>query len=174
MKFEVLQRRKIYQGRAFEVESVLLSLPDSRQRDYDLVVHSGAVTVVPVDEAGNIWFVRQFRLGSMSELLELPAGVLEEGEDPREGAAREVREETGMAAGELRRLGEFFMAPGYSTEHMYVFLASGLYAAPLQADWDEFLQVQKIPKGEVYRMARQGELTDGKTLAALFLAEESI
>ncbi len=171
MSYQILERKNIYQGRVFAVENVLLTLPDDRQRSYDLVVHNGAVTVVPLDEAGCIWFVRQFRLGSMSQLLELPAGVLEQGEDPSAGAAREIREEIGMAAGELHPLGEFFMAPGYSTEHMEVFLASHLYPSPLQADWDEFLKVEKIPAGEALRMARQGQILDGKTLAALLLAE---
>ena len=171
MTFEILNRKKIYQGRAFAVEQVLVTLPNGRQQSYDLVSHLPAVTLVPVDRDRNLWFVSQFRLGSMDDMLELPAGVLEEGEAPANGAAREIREEIGKAAGELRLLGSFYMAPGYSSEYMHVFLASSLYDAPLAADADEFLNVHLIPVDEVYRMVRRNEIRDGKTLAALLLAE---
>lgn len=171
MTFEILNRKIIYQGRAFDVEQVLASLPNGRQQSYDLVRHLPAVTLVPYDSDGNLWFVSQFRLGAMHVLLELPAGVLEEGEPPETGAAREIREEIGKAAGELRELGAFYMAAGYSSEYMHIFLATGLYDAPLAADADEFLQVRVIPVDEVYRMVQQNEIHDGKTLSALLLAE---
>lgn len=171
MTFNILNRKNVYHGRAFEVEQVLISLPDGRQQNYDLVSHVPAVTLVPYDSDGNLWFVSQFRLGAMDDLLELPAGVLEEGEPPEAGAAREIREEIGKAAGELRELGAFYMSAGYSSEYMHIFLATGLYDAPLAADADEFLKVRVIPVDEVYRMVRQNEIQDGKTLSALLLAQ---
>jgi len=171
MTHKILRSKNVYQGRAFDVEQVLINLPNGRQQTYDLVSHLPAVTLVPYDQDGNLWFVSQFRLGAMDELLELPAGVLEEGEAPESGAAREIREEIGKAAGELRKLGGFYMAPGYSSEFMHVFLATGLYDAPLAADADEFLKVRIIPVDEVYRMVRNNEISDGKTLSALLLAE---
>ena len=85
-------------------------------------------------------------------------------------AAREVREETGMAAGSLQRIGDFYLAPGYSTEFMAVFLATELYPAPLQADADEFLEVEKVPVRQAYQMAESGQVPDAKSLAALLLA----
>jgi ADP-ribose pyrophosphatase len=97
--------------------------------------------------------------------------MLEDDEDPLSGAAREVREEIGLAAGKMERLGDFFMAPGYSTEHMHVFLATNLYPAPLPQDQDEFLSVSRIPARKALEMARNGQIHDGKTLAALLLAE---
>lgn len=170
MKFEILNREKQYQGRAFAVQKVLMRLPNDKQRNYDLVDHNDSVTILPVDQQGNIWFVRQFRLGAEDQLLELPAGVLENGEDPLNCAARELREETGMGSEKLDFLGDFFLAPGYSNEHMYVYLATMLFPEALQADADEFLNVEKIPLGEVYEMAKKGQLKDAKTLATLLLA----
>lgn len=168
--YRELRRETIYTGRAFAVERVTFTLPDDRERTYDLVNHRGSVTVIPLDAGGRILFVTQYRLGAGAALLELPAGV-NDGEDPAECAAREIREETGMAAGKLQMLGSFYLAPGYSSEYMHIFLATDLYPDPLAADDDEFLTVSAIPAAEALAMARRGEIHDGKTLAALFLAE---
>lgn len=170
MKFEILNRETVYKGRAFVVQRLEVKLPDERLTSYDVVKHTGAVTLVPLDGEGNILFVRQFRIAVNSELLELPAGTLEEGEEPEICAAREIREETGMAARSLRKLGDYFLAPGYSSEHMHVYLATDLYHAPLKADADEFLQVQKIPIAKALEMAAANEIKDAKTLACLLLA----
>ncbi len=171
MKFEILNSEAMYHGRAFDVARCEVRLPDGRLSHYDLVQHRGAVTLVPVDDQGRILLVCQYRLGADRELWELPAGVLEAGEAPESAAAREVREETGFAARELRKLGEFYMAPGYSSEFMFVFLASGLYEAPLQADADEFLQVAAVPAKECFEMIHSGKIIDGKTIASLLLAQ---
>ena len=170
MAFELLQRTVLHAGRVFTVAQHTLQLPNGKSQTYDLVEHEGAVTILPMDQAGNIWFVRQYRLGAGRHLLELPAGVLHAGEEPLEGAAREVREEIGMAAGNLKRLGGFYMAPGYSTEYMHVFLAGDLTPAPLPQDEDEFIERVSIPVTEALAMAQRGEIEDGKTLVALFLA----
>jgi len=169
MKFEVLQREIIHQGHIFNLQRVQALLPDGHIRHYDLVDLNGSVTILPVDDGNNVWFVRQYRLGAMQEMLELPAGLLEKGEDAAEGALRELREEIGMTAKHLVKLGEFFLAPGYSTEFMRIYLATGLSAAPLEADSDEFLNVQKIPLSRVMAMIQQQEIHDGKTLAALMM-----
>lgn len=171
---DIVERNLVYTGRAFRVESVQVRLPDGRKRRYDLVNHRGAVTILPLDEEGRVWFVRQWRIGAQQELLELPAGVLEESEDPTAGAAREVREEIGMAAGTLLEIGQFYMAPGYSTELMHVFLATDLTPDPLRADDDEFLEIIRIPLAQVMEMAQKGEITDGKTLSALLLSQKYI
>ena len=174
MNFEIIHRKSHYQGRAFNVERLETKLPDGRINFYDLVQHNDSVTILPLDQEGNIWFVQQFRMGSMNILLELPAGVLDDGEKPETGAAREIREETGLSAGKLQKLGEYYLAPGYSTEFMYAFLATDLKPDPLQADDDEFLKVRAIPTREVYDMVQKGEIKDSKTLAALLLAEKYI
>ncbi len=174
MEFTPLSRETVYQGRAFGVERVQLRLPDGKQRGYDLVRHNDSVTIIPLDGHGNLLFVNQFRLGVGGDLLELPAGVMGAGESPEVCAAREVREETGMAAARLELLGDFYLAPGYSSEHMYVFLASGLYEDALEQDADEFLQLVPIPVAKAYEMARSGQIRDSKSLAALMLAAEKL
>lgn len=170
MPAEYLGSENIYHGRAFNVQRDRVRMPDGREAHFDVVEHVGAVTLVPVDNAGNMYFVRQYRSGPRDTLLELPAGTLEPDEPHAVCAAREVREEIGMAADQLDLIGETWLAPGYSTEYMYFYLATGLYASPLDSDADEFLEIQAIPVREVYAMAYRGELKDGKTLAALLLA----
>lgn len=170
IKFEWLDKEEIYRGRAFGVEKVKVRLPDGRITHYDLVKHTGAVTLVPVDDQNRIVFVRQYRMGAGDMLLELPAGTLEDNEDPTICAAREIREETGMAAKETLKLGEFFLAPGYSSEYMHVYLMTGLYAAPLEHDDDEFLQTEAIPVDIVWKMIQENQINDGKTLACLLMA----
>ena len=171
MTFLELNREKQYQGHVFDVAKVHIRLPDGRERDYDLVEHGDSVTILPVDKNGDILFVSQHRLGSGGTLLELPAGVLDPGESPLTSARRELREETGQDARELKQLGGFYLAPGYTDEYMTVFLATGLNDAPLDADEDEFLQIKTISIKEAYQKTRNGELQDGKTIAALLLAQ---
>lgn len=170
MDHEIIRTEILYRGRAFDTQRVLTRMPDGREKHFDLVSHKRAVTLVPVDHDGNMYFVSQFRIGAGQMLDELPAGVVETGEDPAECAARELREETGMAARSLLPLGQLYLAPGYSTEFMYLYLATDLYPAPLRQDEDEFLSLKKYTVTEAFQMAEAGKIQDAKTLAALFLA----
>jgi ADP-ribose pyrophosphatase len=174
MGFNLLDEEMIYHGRVFDLVRAHFRLPNGKEPTFDLVKHHGAVVVVPVDQNGNIWFVRQFRIGAGQDLLELPAGLLETGEGPEASAARETQEEIGMAPGHLEKLGEFYMVPGYSTEKLYAYLATGLYASALPTDEDELIERTALPIDEVYRMAEAGEIQDGKTLASLLLARPAI
>ena len=170
MTHRLLYREKQYSGPVFDVAKVYLQLPNGRERAYDLVEHDDSVTIIPVDANGQIYFVTQYRVGSDGLLLELPAGVLEHGEDPPVSAEREIREEIGMGAESLRELGGFYLAPGYTDEYMTVYLATGLHPSPLEPDEDEFLNLVTMPVEEAYQKALAGEIQDGKTLAALLLA----
>ena len=170
MPFELLRSEILVQGRAFKVKRDILKTPDGQETRLEIVEHGGSVVLFAVDDDGNLLFVRQYRTAVGRDLLELPAGT-REGDEPFEAcAAREIREETGMEAGKLQKLGEFYLVPGYSTELMTAFLATELKENPLQADDDEFLQVEKIPLRKAMEMAEHGEIQDGKTLAALLLA----
>jgi nudix-type nucleoside diphosphatase (YffH/AdpP family) len=174
MSFKFLDEETIYRGRVFDLVRIHFQLPNGKEPTFDLVKHHGAVVILPVDQQGNIWFVRQFRIGAEQDLLELPAGILEKDEVPEASAARETQEEIGMAPGQLQKLGEFYMVPGYSTEKLHAFLATGLYASALPTDEDELLERVALPIQKVYEMARSGKIQDGKTLAVLFLAEPVI
>ena len=174
MPFEVLKSEVLMKGRAFAIRRDHLKTPDGRETKFDIIEHGGSVVIIPVDEKGNVLLVRQYRHATGGDLLELPAGTLDDNEDPEVCAAREIREETGMAAGKLTKLGEFYLVPGYSTEFMIVYLATGLSDNPLDADDDEFLSVESIPVAEAIKMAERGEIPDAKSLAALFLAKSAL
>jgi len=170
MKFDLLGSEIVYQGRAITLRVDNLRTPDGRDVKYDIINHHGSVILVPVDEHKKVYFVRQYRHAAGLEMLELPAGTLEPGEAPEVCAAREIREETGMQADNIKKIGSFYLAPGYSTEHMHVFLATGLSVNPLEADIDEFLSVEVLSLDETLKLAESGQLLDAKSLAALLLA----
>ena len=170
MKFELISSEPLYKGRAFSVRRDKVKLPNGNTSNLDIVEHIGSAVIVPVDDKGMMYFVRQYRHAAEQEMLELPAGTLEPGEDPMVCAQREVREETGMAAGKIRQIGGFYLAPGYSTEYMRVYLAEELRVDPLEADADEFLNVETLPIQDALDLARTGKLPDAKSLAALLLA----
>jgi ADP-ribose pyrophosphatase len=171
MKFQLVKSENTYKGRAFSVRRDDLLTPTGTTVKYDIIEHIGSVSLVPVDQDGQIYFVRQYRHAAQLDLLELPAGTLEPGEPPQEAAAREIREEIGMAAKSLIEIGSFYLAPGYSTELMHVFLATGLTHDPLEPDADEYLSVEKIPVEAALQLAESGQIKDAKSLAALFLAK---
>jgi ADP-ribose pyrophosphatase len=170
MHIKTLESKHAFHGRVFDVRQDKIELPDGRQVEMDIVVHHAAVTMLPIDAEGQIWFIRQYRHAIQEELLELPAGVSEPGEDPRESAQRELREEIGMAAGRLEKLGGFHLAPGYSTEYMHLYLATELTSSPLPGDETEVLYVEKIPARQAMRLAEEGGLQDSKSLVAMFWA----
>ena len=174
MSFELIRSERLLQGRAFNVRRDTLRTPDRRETKLDIVEHGGSVVLIPMDDANNLLFVWQYRHAAGKNLLELPAGT-RNGQEPFEQcAAREIREETGMEAGQLQKIGEFYLVPGYSTEFMAVFLATQLSENPLDADEDEFLQVEKIPLKRAIDMAERGEVQDAKSLAALLLARSHL
>jgi ADP-ribose pyrophosphatase len=168
--FRLIKSETLLEGRAFKIRRDYLSTPDGRETKYEIVEHTGSVVMLPIDSEGNLLFVRQYRHAAGSDLLELPAGTRDENETYESCAAREIREETGMAAGLLEKVGEFYLAPGYSTEFMAVFLAKELRPSPLTPDADEFLQLERIPLKKALQMAEEGQVVDAKSLAALFLA----
>ena len=170
MPFEFISSEILLQGRAFKVRRDTLKTPDGRETKYEIIEHGGSVVLVPVDDQGNVLFVRQYRHATGQDLLELPAGT-RDGEEPFEKcAAREIREETGMEAGTLLKVGEFYLVPGYSSEFMAVFLATDLKENPLDGDEDEFLQLEKFTVKEVNAMFERGDVLDAKSLAAWLLA----
>ena len=172
--FELIKSRKVFQGRAFNVRIDTVRTPEGRIIDLDIVDRRESVAVVSIDDSGHVLFVRQYRHPTETSILELPAGVIEAGETPDACAAREIREEVGMAAREIRKIGSFYLAPGYSSEFMHVFLAVDLYPDRLQGDEDELIEVEKLPAGAVLEMAETGQIQDAKSLAALLLARQHL
>jgi len=161
----------VYSGKVFTVRVDHVQLDTGKVIKLDIVQHNGAIIIVPLDREGNIWFVEQYRYAAAEPLLELPAGTLEDQEDPLSSAQRELREEIGMAAAKFTHLGEFYLAPGYSTEYSYIYLAEDLSPAPLPCDEDEMITVVKAPVEEVFQWVKAKKIRDSKTLAALLLAQ---
>jgi ADP-ribose pyrophosphatase len=174
MPIEVLNQTTIYRGRAFNVRQDEVRFPNQHTVNLDIIEHVGAVTILPLDSDDCILFIRQYRHAVGKELLELPAGTLSPDELPEHCALREIREETGFAAGKLVKIGEFYLAPGYSTEYMHLYLATDLHPDPLPGDEDEFITLERVPIPQAYQLALHGELQDGKSLAALLLAQNLI
>ncbi|MBR0039958.1 MAG: NUDIX hydrolase [Oscillospiraceae bacterium] len=137
----------------------------------EVVEHPGGVGILPVDDEGFCYMVRQFRYPFSRQLLEIPAGKLEYGEDPLSCAVRELGEETGFSAETMIPMGCCLTSPGFSTEVLHLYLARGLHAGRAHLDEDEFLNVEKLPLSELAAMADRNEIEDGKTLIAVLKAE---
>ena len=167
---KITNRKEVFKGRAFNVEELQLTLPDGREQVYYLVDHLDAVTILPIDREGMVYFVSQFRVGAEQNVLELPAGMMNPGEEPLTSAHRELQEEIGHDAGKMEKVGSFWMAPGYTSEFLHIFLATDLIEHKLPEDDDEFLSVVKVDLRQAFEMIKSGEIQDGKTLSTFMLA----
>ncbi len=165
----VIESRLMYAGRIISVRHDTVRLPDGTESTRDVVAHPGAVCIVPVLD-DHILMVRQYRLPAERPLLELPAGTRHADEMPEVCAARELEEETGYSAGNLLLLGSYFVAPGYSSELIYAYVATELTPCDAEADFDERLQLERISIGESCRMAVMGELQDAKSISSILMA----
>lgn len=137
----------------------------------EVVDHPGGVTVIPVDDQGYVYCVRQFRYPMGEHLLETPAGKLEPGEDPLECAIRELSEETGITAGEYIDLGKIYPSPGFCREVLYIYMAKNLSYGKSHPDEHEFLDVHKIHIDELYKLVIENSLVDAKTIIAVLKAK---
>lgn len=150
-----------------------IRFPNGREAERAMVWHPGAVALVVVDDNQRWLLVRQYRHATGGNLLEIPAGTRDEGESPEETAAREVREETGYAAGTLVRLGGVWTAPGFCSEFIHIFLATDLSEAPLPQDEDEYIDPPiRMTLDEVYTAIEDGTVQDAKTVTAATLFEQ--
>ena len=162
---------RIYEGRIINVRKDTVKMPDGNTATREVIEHSAAVCIVPVDENGNVILVRQFRIPTGGPLLEVPAGGVEEGEVSEEAVLRELQEEIGFTAGKLHHLASCWVAPGWATEFMHAYLATELTPSRLDADEDENIQVVRVPFDEAISMFKSGEIQDGKTIASMLLAQ---
>jgi len=168
--FQVKISEVVYRGKLFEVEHVILTR-SGLEVVREVVRHPGAVAIVAFVDTEKIVMVEQFRYPVSKNLLEIPAGTLED-ETPENCAARELEEETGYMAKKLTKIAEFYLAPGYSTELMHVFIAEELEKTTANPEQDEDIKVIHVPFVEAVEMIREGRILDSKTIASLLLVEK--
>lgn len=166
----------LHRGRFLEFRVDMVERTDGRQAQRDVAVHPGAVAIVAVDPEGRILLVRQYRHPAGRSLLEIPAGTLDRdpatgaSEDPDLAARRELEEETGCRATRWERLTDFWTAPGFATERIFLYLATGLLPAGpdrLAPDEDEALVLVRLPWREALAAAERGEISDAKSLVGI-------
>jgi ADP-ribose pyrophosphatase len=162
-----LKTDRIYDGHIVKLDVLDVRSPDGAVRKRELVRHPGAVALVALDETGKVLLVRQFRVAAGRVLVEIPAGTLDPDETPEVCAMRELQEETGFKPGQLEYLGGFFVAPGYTTEYIHLYLATELSENRLPGDDDEFIEVERVPLAEALAMIERGEIVDGKSIIGL-------
>jgi ADP-ribose pyrophosphatase len=169
----VIQQQFFYQSRKFSIRGDRLRLPNGVEGEWTCVQHPGGATVVPVTPDGRLILVKQYRFAVRGRILEFPAGTLEVGESPAETIKREIEEETGHQASKWTDLGEFFLAPGYSDEIIYAFLAEGAVPVPNPPpqDDDEDMEVVFMTPAELEAQIFAGAGIDAKSIAAYFLAK---
>lgn len=170
MKEKKLDSRYAFKGRIINLRVDTVRLPNGKTSTREVVEYAGAVTIAALDDQQQVLLVRQYRYAVGRELVELPAGKLEPGEDPLECARRELTEETGYRAREWRPLLRFYSTPGFTSEHMHLFLASELEQGEQAPDEDEFVEVLKVPLDEALRMVDRGEICDSKSIVGLLAA----
>jgi ADP-ribose pyrophosphatase len=166
---KIISSQKVFSGRVFNV-TVDTVREGNLTYQREVVHHHGSAVILPVFEDGTVALVRQYRHPAVRYLLEAPAGSLDEGERPEEGAMRELQEELGLTAGRLERLSEFFVSPGFCEEKMWVFLATELTEGRQNPEEDEVLEIVRLPIDEAIEMISSSEIQDAKTIIALMMA----
>ena len=169
---KVKQSEKIYDGTIIKVTKHVVECPNGHLAHREIVHHPGGVAIVPVDDNGFVYMARQYRIPYDRIKLEVPAGKLDEGENPDIAAQRELREETGLSADNLVFMGHFYPSVGFCDEDLRMYLATGLNQGETDPDEDEFVFVEKIHMDKLIEMIMNNEISDGKTIAAIFKARE--
>ncbi|HSX03872.1 MAG TPA: NUDIX hydrolase [Rhabdochlamydiaceae bacterium] len=157
----------IYRGKIVSIRKDIFKVGDGLPQQYDIVLHPGAVGIVPVSQQGNLLLVKQWRRAAQKILLEIPAGTLDENEDPLECAQRELQEETGFKAETFISLGGFYTAPGFCTEYLHLFIAKDLSPSPLPPDDDELIDVVEMEPHQALDMIYEHQIEDAKTIAGI-------
>ena len=165
-----VESKLVYEGRILDLRVDTVRLPSGRLTTREIAEHSDSVCMVPLDSQGNVLLVRQYRKSVESNLLEVPAGGIEENEAPEDAVLRELQEEVGYIPGKITRLAGFWVSPGWCTEFMHAYLATELSPARLDADFDEDITVIQVPLAQTIDLISSGEIQDGKSVASLLLA----
>lgn len=166
---KTLASQPVYSGRAVKLRVDTVKLASGRETKREIVEHSDCVAIVAIDAEDNVLLVKQFRKPVEKELLEIPAGGIEAGEDPLATVQRELGEETGYLPKKVDRLGGFYTSPGYCTEYLHLFLATELIPNQLQAEDTEEIELVRIPLSQIPELIASGAICDAKSIAGLLI-----
>ncbi len=169
MSEKTLSSQQIYDGRILKLRLDTVKLPSGRVTKREIVEHDDCIAIVAIDGDDNVLLVKQFRKAVEKEVLEIPAGGIEPGEEPVAAVKRELREETGFLPQRVERIGGFYSAPGYSSEFLHLFVASDLTPAKLQAEDTESIKVERVPISRILELIRTGTINDAKSVAGLLM-----
>ncbi|AZR73437.1 ADP-ribose pyrophosphatase [Anoxybacter fermentans] len=171
MKFKekTIESREIFKGKMINLRLDTVELPNGKISTREVVEHPGAVAVVALTSEEKVLLVRQYRKACEEELLEIPAGKLDPGEDPDDAAIRELEEETGYRAESLKKLVSCYTSPGFADEMVHIYLAENLTPTSQATDEDEFLSIHHFSWQEIIEMLKRGELKDAKTVTGLLM-----
>lgn len=174
MSHELIEREYIYRGKILDLSLSRFNSEAKGTVEIEVIHHNGGAGALPLFDDGSIALVRQWRYPLGRYSLEIAAGRIEPGHTPEETAARELEEELGYRAGELRKIGEFNVAPGYCEERLFVYLATGLEPCPQNLDEDEEIEAVRISLADALALVHSGEIDDAKSIITLLLAARLI
>jgi ADP-ribose pyrophosphatase len=164
-------RRVIHHGRKIDLALQTVRLADGSTAEREVVIHPGAVALVPMVDSNHVCLVNNYRYAVETTLLEIPAGTIDPGESPDQTASRELSEETGYRAGKITRLAEWFVSPGVMTERMFLYLCEDLTPGPPQHQPDERLEPVVVAWEEALEMVFDGRIVDAKTMLAILFCD---
>lgn len=163
---------KVYSGKLLNIYRDTVLLENGNTSVREIAKHPGGVCVATLEDDGSLWFVRQYRYAVGEDVLELPAGKLEPGEDPDDAIVRELKEETGCTADSIIKVSASFPSPGYTSEVLHLYIARGLHHGDQHLDEDEDLDAFRIPLADAVKMVMNGEIRDSKTQTLILMAEK--
>lgn len=167
---KIITSKNVYDGRIVKLDINEVELPNGQIAKREVVSHKPGVSIVAIDDKNNFIFVKQFRSGIGDELIEIPAGLVENGENPKSAARRELQEEIGYDCSNLELLCSYYPSPGFCNEVTYIYLATNLIKSSLPKDEDEFIELIRIPMAEIKSLYNKEYTVDGKTILGITLA----
>ncbi|MGL4483611.1 MAG: NUDIX hydrolase [Anaerovoracaceae bacterium] len=171
---KTISSEMIYEGKVLNLRRDKVTVRDNKTGYREIIEHNGGALVVAITKENNLVLVKQFRKAVEKDILELPAGKREKGEDPLETITRELREETGYTAGKIEELGGIYPSVGYTSEELFIYLATELTPGETDFDESEAIDIYEIPFDEAVQMVIDGRINDGKSVAGILLAEKKL
>jgi ADP-ribose pyrophosphatase len=164
---KLLSREYVFKGRLLTLRIDTVLTADGRESTREIIEHGDCIGVIALDADSNVLLVNQYRTPVGKNLLEIPAGGIDKGEDAEAAVIREMQEETGFKPGKVTRLGGFYLSPGFSTEYMHIYLAEDLSPSPLSAEDTAGIEVLPTPLAKIPALLTSGKIEDGKSVAGL-------